>query len=112
MTADIEQRFAAVDDTVATLEERLDAVEAHVVEHTKKMDSIFRLLGGWLDQQVNQAKQAMDPQQVMINNARSSRGTPPQRTQGPAGPVQSAEAFDGAVDRINNKRRELLGAKK
>ena len=25
MTADIEQRFAAVDDTMATLEERLDA---------------------------------------------------------------------------------------
>ena len=96
MTADIEQRFAAV-------EERLAAAESDVAEHAKKVDNVFKLLGGWLDQQ---PKQAMDPQ-VKFINARTS-----QRTQEPARPVQSAEAFDGAVDRINNKRKELLGAKK
>jgi hypothetical protein len=86
---DSEARFTAV-------EERLDAVEDNVA-------AMKKLFTTWLDGQVTQAKQSLDPQVAFIN-ARAS-----QRTQGPARPVQSAEAFDGAVDRINNKRKTLLG---
>ena len=89
---------ARLDDTVAALEERHDVVEAHVADLAAKVDNITRLLGGWLDQH---AKQAVDSQVAFIN-ARA-----PQRTQEPARQVQPA-AFDGAVDRINNKRREVL----
>jgi hypothetical protein len=111
MTADIEQRFAAVDDTLATLDERLCAAERCAAEFTKKVDSISRLLGSWLDQQ---AKQAVDPQALMINARVGERqakgGGAPTAA---AAPVQfgSATPHDAQVGRIDGKRRELLGKK-
>lgn len=107
MTADIERRFAAV-------EERLDAAEVDVAELAKKVDNISRLLGGWLDQQVAVAKQSLDPQRVMIDARTGERqakgGSAP--TAAPA-PVQfgSATPYDAQVGRIDAKRRELLGKK-
>ena len=96
------------------IREELEAVKT---ELAAVEDRVFERLRSWIEEQIGTARQSMDrPQQaaagpvddqlVMINNARPSRGTPP------AGPVRFGEvapAFDGAVDRINNKRKELLG---
>ena len=63
MTADIEQRFAAV-------EERLAAAESDVAEHAKKVDNVFKLLGPLFERFA-----VVDTQQTMIN-ARANERTP------------------------------------
>jgi hypothetical protein len=111
MTADIEQRFAAVDDTMATLEERLDAAEARGAELTKQLAVMQRLFSTWLDGQVQAARQSMDrPQQaaagsvddqlVMINARAGER-----QAKGGGAPTAAPVRFDGELDRINNKFR-------
>jgi hypothetical protein len=121
MTADIEQRFAAVDDTMATLEERLDAAEARGAELTKQLAVMQKLFSTWLDGQVQAARQSMDrPQQaaagsvddqlVMINARAGERQA---KGGGVPTPAQfgSATPYDAQVGRIDGKRRELLGKK-
>jgi hypothetical protein len=89
----------AINDTVAKLEERLAAAEARGAELAEKVDNIARLLSGWLDQQVNQAKQSLDPRA----GERVAKGG--------GAPVKfgSTTPYDAQVDRIGAKRRELLG---
>jgi hypothetical protein len=96
----------AINDTVAKLEERLAAAEARGAELAEKVDNIARLLSGWLDQQVNQAKQSLDPQRVMIDARAGERVA-----KGGGAPVKfgSTTPYDAQVDRIGAKRRELLG---
>jgi hypothetical protein len=104
-----ESRFEATDDALAKLGQRLDAAEARYADLAEKMDSVFRLLGGWLDQH---AKQVMDTQTTMINARMPERqakggGAPT------AAPVKfgSTTPYDAQVWRIDAKRRELLGKK-
>jgi hypothetical protein len=103
----------------ADIEQRLSLVEEKAAEHSEKIDSLFRLLGGWLDQH---AKQATDTQTTMINARMPERqakgGGVPTAAPAPApaptaAPVQfgSAAPYDAQVGRIDGKRRELLGKK-
>jgi hypothetical protein len=104
-----------------------EELEALKVELAAVEDRVFERLHSWVEEQIGTARQSnqqqampvkttpqwptvgrtnIDVQALMIDQARPSRGTPP------AGPVRFGEvapAFDGAVDRINNKRKELLG---
>jgi hypothetical protein len=102
MTADIEQRFAAVDDAMATLGERLDAAETRVAELAKLLGPLFERFA------------VVDTQQTMID-ARANERTPVAKGGGAptAAPVQfgSATPYDAQVGRIDAKRRELLGKK-
>ena len=91
----------------SALEERLDAAEAHIAELKKQLaeltgnvTNLFRLLGPVFDRFA-----VVDTQQLMINARASER-----QAKGRDPTVKLADAgFDGAVDRINNKRREAQG---
>jgi hypothetical protein len=103
--------------------------EALKVELAAVEDRVFERLRSWIEEQIGTARQSnqqqampvkttpqwptvgrtnIDVQALMIDQARPSRGTPPARTT-EAVRFGEVAAFDGAVDRINNKRKELLG---
>jgi hypothetical protein len=102
-----------------SLEERMSRVERDVAEMREEFAGMRGLFGRWLESQVAIAKQAtnrpqqmpgaaVDDQLVMIN-ARA----PQRQAKGLDAPVKFGDAgLDVPTDRINSKRRELLGAKK
>ena len=99
-----------------TLEERLAGLEERFVEIEEKVAAMQTLFARWLENQVAQAKRSLHrPQQVpagpvdeqlMMINARA----PERQAKGRDATVKLGDAdFDGAIDRINNKRREAQG---
>jgi hypothetical protein len=85
---------------IAAVEERLAAAEACGAELTAKLNNLFKLLGPVFDRFA-----VVDTQQLMINARAGERQA---KGRGPT--VKLADAgFDGAVDRINNVRKTLVG---
>ena len=86
---------------------RLDAAETHIAELKKQLadlagnvNNLFKLLGPVFDRFA-----VVDTQQLMINARASER-----QAKGRDPTVKLADAgFDGAVDRINNVRKTLVG---
>ena len=100
MTSEMKVFKEEIDDTVATLEERLAAAEALGAELTAKLNNLFKLLGPVFDRFA-----VVDTQKLMIDARAGER-----QAKGRGPPVKLGDAgFDGAVDRINNKRREAQG---
>ena len=99
-------------DEINTLKERLADVE-------EKVAAMQTLFSTWLDGQVSVARQSMGrphqvtpgpavDEQVAFINARASERAA--LAKGRDATVKLGDAdFDGAVDRINNKRKEAQG---
>ena len=98
------------------LKEGLAALKAEHARLNEEVAHMKTFFGPWFDDQVAIAKQSMNrPQQVpsgqideqtLMINARASE----RQAKGRDPTVKLADAgFDGAVDRINNKRREAQG---
>jgi hypothetical protein len=79
------------------------------------------LFSAWLDGQVRVARQSMGrphqvtpgpavDEQVAFINARGNERAALAKSSAPPS-AAPGETFDGALDRINNKRREALGEK-
>jgi hypothetical protein len=99
-------------------EARLTGVEDRLSDAEEKLAAMQKLFSTWLDGQIQAARRSINQvaagpvdEQLSLINARTNERTPVAKGGAPVkfAPVKFGETFDAGVDRINNKRKTLLG---